>query len=326
MMRKMIRKAQIKLRSLRIGLTLLLGLMLVLPVIAGDNYQEKFERIESLAKNGRVIISNVSGDIKVLVWKEEKVRIEAVKKTEASSETRAKEKMDEVKIEVKSEPGAVVIMTQYPSSKRFFGGDLNVSVDYTIWIPEAASIEARSASGDIRVENAGGTVKANVVSGNVEVYGGKKSVVTKTVSGNIKLEGTEGDCELNSVSGNLSLSRIKGSVEAEVVSGSIKLSDISQARQISIKSISGILEYRGQLVPDGRYQFSSHSGNIRLFLPADSSFELEASTFSGSVSTNFPVEVIGKIGGREIKGKVNKGGPAVAAKTFSGSVEIRKIS
>ncbi|MGQ9801402.1 MAG: DUF4097 family beta strand repeat-containing protein [Candidatus Saccharicenans sp.] len=312
--------------GLRLSLVLMLGLLLILPLLAREKYEEKFERTEKLARDGTVMVSNVSGDIKFLVWKEEKVKIEAVKFATGSTEAKAKENADRVTIEVKVEPGLVRIETRYPESRRWFGGDSNVSVDYTIWIPEQASIDSKSVSGDVEVEKTGGPVRVSTVSGNVTVTGGKKTVSAKAVSGDIRVMGVEADCELSSVSGDIKATQVKGSVEAEVVSGTVRLQDIAGARKVSAKSISGTVEYRGQVLPDGSYRFSSHSGEVRLILPADSSFDLEASSFSGTVSTDFPVEVIGKLSGKTIQGRVGKGGAEVSAKAFSGSVEIRKGS
>lgn len=317
---------RVEAKSFKTGIVLMLGLLLILPLLAGEKYEEKFERTEKLARDGTVMVSNVSGDVKFLVWKEEKVKIEAVKYASGSTEASAKENADKVKIEVTAEPGLVRIETKYPESRKWFGGESNVTVAYIIWIPEQASIDSKTVSGDVRVEQAGGSVRINTVSGNVTVFGGKRAVSIKAVSGDVKVSGAEGDCELNSVSGDIQASQIKGSVEAEVVSGSIKLQDIKEARKVSAKSISGNVEYRGQILSDGSYRFSSHSGEVRLFLPADSSFDLEASSFSGSVTTDFPVEVVGKLSGKTIQGRVGKGGAEVSAKAFSGSVEIRKVS
>ncbi|MBC7349659.1 MAG: DUF4097 family beta strand repeat protein [Candidatus Aminicenantes bacterium] len=312
--------------GLKLSLVLMLGLLLILPVLAKERYEEKFERTEKLARDGTVMVSNVSGDIKFLVWKEEKVKIEAVKFATGSTEAKAKENADKVTIEVKVEPGLVRIETKYPESRRWFGSDSNVSVDYTIWIPEQASIDSKSVSGDVRVEKAGGPVRVSTVSGSVTVTGGKKTVSAKAVSGDIRVTGVEADCELSSVSGDLQVSQVRGSVEAEVVSGSIRLQDIMEARKVSAKSISGTVEYRGQVVSAGSYRFSSHSGDVKLYLPADASFDLEASSFSGTVTTDFPVEVMGKLSSKTIQGRVGKGGAEVSAKAFSGSVEIRKGS
>ncbi len=322
----MIKKEWRRLKGLKPGLMLVLGLLLILPLMAGEEYQEKFERTEKLSRDGLVTVNNVSGDIRIMVWKEEKVKIEAVKYSRASSQAKAKENADKVKIEVTAEPGLVRIETRYPESRKWFGGDSNVSVDYTLWIPDKASIETRSVSGEVEVEKAGGTVRVSAVSGSISVVGGTGTISAKAVSGNVRVTEAEGDCQLNSVSGDIYLNRARGSVEAEVVSGTVKLLDITEARRVSAKSVSGNVEYRGQVLPGGVYKFTSHSGEVRLFLPGDSSFDLEASSFSGSVTTDFPVQVIGKLSGKTIQGRVGKGGAEVQAKAFSGSVEIRKGS
>lgn len=312
--------------GLKMGLVLMFSLLLILPLLAREKYEEKFERTEKLARDGMVMVSNVSGHIRFLVWKEEKVKIEAIKFATGATEDRAKENADEVRIEVRVEPGLVRVETRYPESHRWFGRDSDVTVDYTIWIPEMASIDSKSVSGDVQVEKAGGTVRVSTVSGDVAVIGGKKTISAKAVSGDIRVTGAEADCELNSVSGDIQASQVSGSVEAEVVSGSIRLQDVMLARKVSAKSISGTVEYRGQVVPNGSYRFSSHSGEVKLFLPADSSFDLEASSFSGMVTTDFPVVVMGKLSGKTIQGRVGKGGAEVQAKSFSGNVEIRKGS
>jgi len=306
---------------------LILGLMLMSSLVAaaGDRFEQKLERVENLTSDGKVMINNISGDIKIFVWKEGKVKIEAVKRAEAKDEAQAKKAMEAVEIQIKAEPGLLVVKTQYPENKGFFGKDSSVSVDYTLWIPDRASVEAKSISGDILIREAGGQVIANTVSGDVEISGGKKSVEAKAVSGDIRVEKIEDDAQLSSVSGDIYATGIKGSVEAEAVSGSIHLKDISQAKSVSAKSVSGSIDYRGDVMSDGRYQFNSHSGNVVLVLPASSSFELEAGAFSGTVKTEFPIEIIGEISDKQIKGKVGKGGAYIVAKTFSGRVEIRKV-
>lgn len=322
----MIKREWRRLKNLKPGLMLVLGLLLILPLMAMEKYEEKFERTEKLSRDGMVTLSNVSGDIKIMVWKEEKVKIEAVKYSRAASQAKAKENADKVKIEVTTGPGLVRIETRYPDSRKWFGGESNVSVDYTLWIPDKASIETRSVSGDVQIEKAGGTVSVSAVSGSISVVGGTGTISAKAVSGNVRVTEAEGDCELNSVSGDIYLSQVKGSVEAEAVSGSIKLLEVREARRVSAKSVSGSIEYRGQVLSGGVYRFTSHSGSVRLFLPEDSSFDLEASSFSGSVTTDFPVQVTGKLGGKTVQGRVGRGGAEVQAKAFSGSVEIRKGS
>ncbi|MGB4705488.1 MAG: DUF4097 family beta strand repeat-containing protein [Candidatus Saccharicenans sp.] len=319
-------KKQRLLEGLRLSLALIFGFLLILPLLADEKYQEKFERTEKLDREGMVSLSNISGDIRIFVWQEEKVKIEALKNSRAETQAKARENAGKVKIDVTTGPGVVRIETTYPESRKWSGGDYKVSVDYTVWIPDKASIEVKSISGDVRVEKAGGTVKVSTVSGSVSIAGGSGTISAKAVSGNLNVTGASGDCQLNSVSGDIYLNQVKGSVEAEAVSGSIKLLEVREARRVSAKSVSGSIEYRGQVLSGGVYRFTSHSGSVRLFLPEDSSFDLEASSFSGSVTTDFPVQVTGKLGGKTVQGRVGRGGAEVQAKAFSGNVEIRKGS
>ena len=63
---------------------------------------------------------------------------------------------------------------------------------------------------------------------------------------------------------------------------------------------------------------------VVMHIPANSSFDLEAGTFSGVIDSDFEIQVEGKISPKEVHGTVNKGGARIRAKSFSGNVEIRK--
>jgi len=66
------------------------------------------------------MINNISGDIRISVWKEDKVKIEAIKRAEARDESEAKKAMEEVEIQIKAEPGLVTIKTRYPEIEDFW--------------------------------------------------------------------------------------------------------------------------------------------------------------------------------------------------------------
>lgn len=58
---------------------------------------------------------------------------------------------------------------------------------------------------------------------------------------------------------------------------------VSEAKSISAKSLSGNVLYQGRIDPQGRYTLKSHSGDLRMTIPADSAFEFDAETFSGVI-------------------------------------------
>jgi len=312
------------------GLAVLLGAAFILavaavPALAEREFEEKFERTEALAKNGKVYLSNVSGDIEVVAWKEAQVKIEALKTSRASSLDRAKENAGEVAIEVTKTADTVRIETRYPRRRGgFWGGDsVNVSVDYKIWVPEQAAVELKSMSGDVRVGQLGGKVTVGSMSGDVDLLGAAGAEVDLK-SGDLTVENITGDVHLETMSGTIKASRIKGSIEAGVVSGDVILRDVSEAQSVNGHAVSGDVTYLGKIKAGGRYELKTHSGDVRMTVPADSSFEFEASTFSGDIDTDFEIQVVGKISPREIHGTVGKGGATVILGSFSGSVDLKK--
>ncbi len=298
---------------------------LSLTALAKDRYEEKFEKTEALARDGKVFLGNVSGDVAVKTWDKAEVRIEALKVSESSSEAKARENCGLVTIEITREAGVLRIDTKYPQMKKFWGGDsINVSVDYKLWIPSGAAVEVKSVSGDVELEALGGAVKTRVVSGSIVLRKAASGADLNTVSGDITVEGVTGNVYLKTVSGNVEAAGIKGSIEAESVSGGIEMREVSGASGINAKTVSGNVDYQGGLEAKGRYSLKSHSGDVRMSLPAAAAFSFDAETFSGVVDSDFKIEVSGKISPREVHGTINGGGAEVRLSTFSGSIDLKK--
>jgi len=308
---------------------LALGLAVVavvaLPLLARETYEEKFQKTEALPKDGRVVLINISGSVDIRSAKEDVVRIDVLKRSQAGSEAKAKENAAQVTIEIVREGSTLRIETKYPKTKRFWGSDsLNVSVDYKVTIPEKASIDLRNISGSAELVSIGGALKAEVVSGNLVVRGAAAGCEAKVTSGGLEVFDVVGDAYLTNTSGEITAARIKGSVEAGVVSGTLDIREVTEARSISGQTVSGNCYVQAKLLPQARVSLKTHSGNVRLVLPADAGFELDASCFSGVIETDFPVTAVGKISAREVRGTVGGGGASVILKAFSGDIELRK--
>jgi DUF4097 and DUF4098 domain-containing protein YvlB len=305
---------------------LAISLLLVFSLAAAkEKYEEKFEKTVALAKDGKVDISNISGDIAVMSWAQDQVKIEAVKVSEASSLDKAKENAAKVAIEVVPEGNILRIETQYPKSGKLWGGDsVDVSVSYKLWIPEKAALKANNISGDITAENIGGAAALKAVSGDVQITKAAAGADCNSVSGNVTVADVTGDVFLKSISGDVKASGIKGSVEAESVSGDVDLTDVSDAPTARVKALSGEVVFRGRLSKQGNYSLKSHSGSVSLYLPADSAFDLEAETFSGGIETDFEIKVLGKVSPKEMSGSVNGGGAVLKVSSFSGDIKLKK--
>jgi len=305
---------------------LVISLMLVYSVaLAKEKYEEKFDKTVALAKDGKVEINNISGDITVTSWNQDQVKIEAVKYSEASSLEKAKENAAKVTIEVVQEGNVLRIETKYPKSGKFWGGDsVDVSVVYKLWIPEKAALKAINVSGDVSAEAVGGAAALKSVSGGIRLTKAAAGADCTSVSGGVEVADVTGNVFLKSVSGDVKAGRVKGSVEAETVSGEVDLLDVSDAPTVRVKALSGSVQYRGIISKQGNYSLKSHSGDVVLYLPADSAFDFEAETFSGGVESDFEIKMMGKVSPKEMSGSVNGGGAVLKLSSFSGDIKLKK--
>ncbi|MFW6140206.1 MAG: DUF4097 family beta strand repeat-containing protein [Acidobacteriota bacterium] len=330
------------------SILVILGVFLFMGVspqysLADQKYEQKFEDTVALSKTGTVILRNISGDIEVKTWNKAEVSIKAVKSTQASSEKSAQERFDLVKIDVSKQGNMLTIKTEYPKDNSLSRKIRNFSVDFWLVVPDQAEADIHSVSGGISAEKIGGKLTAETVSGDVDamdissftraksvsgdvtVSKASDGVNCKSVSGDLELENITGDLNLKTVSGDITVRNIKeGDIEAETVSGKVELIDVKGAMKVNAESLSGKVEYVGDINRSGRYYIKSHSGGIYLRIPGNSAFDLRAKTFSGSIDSDFDITISGKISKRELYGKVNGGGADIEVKTFSGDIHILK--
>jgi len=287
-------------------------------------------RTFELRSGATVSLENVSGDITISSWGESRAEMVAVKSGPA-------EQLDQVEISIDAQPSRLGIKTIYP--KR---GDNRVSVSFNLKVPRnvnldsiksvSGSIEitdiegrvvARSVSGSVSARRVGQEVDLDSISGNATVSdaGGRASV--HSVSGNVEASGVSRDLEAKTVSGDVRVRQVTGYITAESVSGNVGISD-SDPSSVKASTISGDIHFGGSLNADGRYDLKSHSGTVKVVLPPNSGFALQASTFSGSIDTDFEVRVQGRVEKRTIAGVVGQGGPTLELRSFSGSILVRK--
>ncbi|MBN1504550.1 MAG: DUF4097 family beta strand repeat protein [Candidatus Eisenbacteria bacterium] len=290
-------------------------------------YEEAYSAVKTLPADGKVYLTNVSGDVHIKTWTRNEVKIEAMKRSIAGSAEQAKKNADLVEIQVRREDGRLKIETEYPEGPIVLR-KFKVSIDYTLTVPVGADATVATVSGDVVARDMAGFAELTTVSGDVRADNMKKGGEFRSVSGDIALNDIVGDVQAADVSGDIAVSGISGSLEVECVSGSIIARNLSGAESVNISVHSGEIEFDGDVDPDGRYSFKTHSGSVTVTLPADAEFDFECETFSGDIDSDFRALYYEEDSDRhrehEIHGTVNGGGADVTIKTFSGSIQLRK--
>ena len=299
----------------------------------GPETSDRWTRSFKTGPSGSLDLSNISGDIVVTGGPGDEIRVEAVKKVHAREAHDAKEQLEAVTIEATERGGRVEIATNYPHKQN-----TRVDVFYTVQVPASASVSLRSISGSLELTGVNGEARLETVSGNITTSNSSKLAKVKSVSGDVSItEGGSADVlSLGTVSGNLSASRVKArTLEAQTISGDLTLAD-TQCDRLQAKSVSGDMRFGGPLAKGGRYEFNTHSGDVRLSLAGSTGFELTANSFSGELRSDVPLtgrqgdavptgdDDDGHHGMRrsELRGTYGDGSALVVVQTFSGDLVV----
>jgi DUF4097 and DUF4098 domain-containing protein YvlB len=172
----------------------------------------------------------------------------------------------------------------------------SVEVDYVITVPSGTTLDLKTYSGDVTIRNMTSDVHLKSYSGDVVVRDGKPTI------------------DLESISGDVSIEQI-------------------DSERVKVNSISGDVIFRGKLAKTGRYELSTNSGDVQVITDGGASFEVEARTFSGDVSSDFAMKLgvapssFGPRGTRrsnDIRGTVSDGGALLSLHSFSGDILLTK--
>jgi DUF4097 and DUF4098 domain-containing protein YvlB len=302
---------------------LLATAVLLFPLQSYAQHEEEFSQTLEIGESGSFELSNVSGDIEVSATSGTQVVIRAVKRAHGRD---GEALLERVEIDVSHHGDRVDVETRHPGtrSRRNRGG---VSVDYNVSVPRGTDVSVTTVSGDVRITGVEGETSAQAVSGSVRVAELANLVEARAVSGDVELRNVRSrrGAEIASVSGDVVVDGIEtDALDVSSVSGEVEIRDATTNR-VNMKSVSGDIRYDGGIASGGRYEFKSHSGDVVLRIDEGVGFELETSTFSGDVDSDFDLSIRSMRGrGRKLEAVVGDGGAIIEATTFSGDLELRR--
>jgi len=300
---------------------------------AAAGWQDRNFRVEQrdsetktlqLGANGSLELKNVSGNITVTAGSGRDTTVQIVRLSKGRTEADAKLGLDRVKVQVDARGDRATVDATYPNENR---PPYSVSVDYTVTAPAGTRLTVRSISGNTVVKGITGDVSADVVSGGIRISDAGSVSSATTISGDVQITNAsvKGSMNVSTVSGTMTLDQIKCQrLSGSVISGEVHAKDVA-CDNAELKSLSGSVDYTGPLTKNGRYELQTHSGNVHVTITGSVGFELQASTFSGQVRLDPPLELQRSTMTRKsARGTVGDGSAVVTATAFSGNVVITK--
>lgn len=215
----------------RLPLLALAGSVLLAAAASAADYTKKFQQSHPLAAGGSVSLSNMNGDVEIVAWDRDEVRIDAEKFA------KDEELLEGITIEVDAQPDRITIKTKHPKSDRsWFSGwkDNHSGVRYTLRVPARLS--------HLKVDTMNSDVTAEGVRGNVKIA---------TMNGRINATGLDGDANLDSMNG-----RIFASFDA-----------VRDGQKISLDTMNGSCTVEVPRDTGAKVRASTMNGRVRAELP-----------------------------------------------------------
>ncbi len=313
---------------------------------SGAAAQQPINQTIPSAATGAVEIQNVSGEVRVIAWDRPEIRITG----------RLGEGTERLAVE--GDRSRTTIRVVIPRNARNVKGS-----ELEVRVPARKDVTVRTVSADIGIEGVTGAVDGHATSGDVAISGSPSRVTAGSTSGDVTVNASTTQVRASSTSGDLRVSgRVQQSVSAEAVSGDVTVdatapdvvarsvsgdlrlsgagrrvtaTTVSGDAQVragriqygSFETVSGSVQFEGDLQPGAAFNVKSHSGDVELALPARIAASFQIDTFSGDISNDFgpAAQRTSRYGpGKELHFSSGNGGPLITVKTFSGSVRLEK--
>lgn len=285
-------------------MTLLLLAAAAAPAGAG----ERIEQRRNAAPDGLVEIDNAAGSIRVAGWDKDEVEVLGTLGDRADG------------LEVSGGPHRINI------SVETHGNPHGVHSNLEIKVPKRSRLLIDSFAASIAVEGVDGLIEAETVNSGIKIAAGSKEVRAESVNGGVEVSCPCRRVEASSVNGPVTIRGASGVVEASTVNGRLLVEGGSFERA-QLESVSGGVQFQGDLDSAATLDVETVSGSVELVLPASASADFSISSFSGAITNEFgpePRRISRYTSEKELEFSTGSGGATVTIHTLSGGIRLRK--
>jgi DUF4097 and DUF4098 domain-containing protein YvlB len=146
----------------------------------------------------------------------------------------------------------------------------------------------------------------------------------RTGDGSIRLANFKGEMELQTGDGHQDIDSVDGTLRARAGDGHITAG--GRFDVLELTTGDGRIEARAQLGSAVTSSWTLHTGDgsVTLELPANFAADIDLHTGDGHIEADIPVAVEGRLGQKNIHGKINGGGNLITVHTGDGSIRLQK--
>lgn len=201
-------------------------------------------------------------------------------------------------------------------------GNLTLNLDHS-------SARVSQVSSDVTIQGRANDISIEDVKGTVHLDGDfMESVKLSRIAKPVSFKSTRTDMDFSQLNGYLNLD--SGDLEATSITGPFRLRTRSKdimlngiSNEVHVQNENGAVEVHVNKL--GGLDVKNAKGDIRIFVPAKSGFQLEAQAHDGEIQSDFSdLKINNGDNHSSANGSVNGGGPRMVLENEHGTIEIRK--
>lgn len=270
---------------------------------------ESVDEIKIAEPEGRVLIDNTRGEIRVFGWDKSQVRV----KGDLDDQTE--------KFVFKVQGHVTEIRVKVPRHTHFGDGS-----ELDIYVPEKSKVKFNGVSSDFRGSDLLGGISVHTVSGDVRLDKVESGMAINTVSGDIVVTHGSGEVEIMTVSGSADLDVASSEVSMNAVSGDL-VATLGDFEILRAQAVSGDIDMQGNLMPSGTIGIETVSGDVDLELGKKVDARISIKTGPGGDIKNyltddeaediFPAQM-------KLQATVGDGSGRIRVNTVTGDIVLKK--
>jgi DUF4097 and DUF4098 domain-containing protein YvlB len=117
--------------------------------------------------------------------------------------------------------------------------------------------------------------------------------------------------------------RVRGDLAVQTVNGDVSLAAITSG-SVEASTVNGDITFDGAIQNGGRYELSTHQGDIAITMPETANATVSVNTFNGSFESDYPVTLTGKNQRRKFSFTIGNGSARVDLESFGGDIRLAR--
>ncbi|MGE5234131.1 MAG: DUF4097 family beta strand repeat-containing protein [Acidobacteriota bacterium] len=214
---------------------------------------------------------------------------------------------------------AVTIERKDKSLFHWFGG-YRGSVMIDVELPAKVGAEVESSGGSARISDLEGNVDVSSSGGSVQVERVQGALRADSSGGRVEARDVTGRVHLQSSGGSIVAEGIDGDLEASSSGGSVRVDDAHG--EVTASSSGGPVRVAFAAGNARGGSLDSSGGGVSAHVDPAVGLEIDASSSGGSVSTDLPITIRGKVSRARIHGTLNGGGALLKLRSSGGGITL----